>query len=152
MRYDHTPSISFTAALIAVALDGLIAVTCIAGESINLEQVFDAWKNRQTVVRSARFEWIEHRVELRAARPAGLDQLGAAVPDEDAAYDVPSILKFDGSRMYYSVRDLGWHRGRFWPRKYITSFDGQTSIIFWPEGEFEFPNASIRPEKHNSDI
>jgi hypothetical protein len=122
-----------------------------AGESLTVQEIVRAWEATQSRIRSVRLSWIEWRSEVKGA--LSVPSAGTAVvPPTDRSYAVPSQLKLDGvQKMSYAMRDRSWFKGREVARQYISAYDGQTSVVFWPKSEAHYPDATIGQLKHNPD-
>lgn len=138
---------------------------CAGGEAVTVDKVFQAWKERQRCVRTARFQ-----MDVSQTHPKG-SQLGSndvavmrgrasnpkagPVPPHDTTVALKWSLSLNGDWMRFLNEGPRWEvkLDQFIPQKYISVYDGEESKRFFEKwGEGVHPLGFVNMEKHNPDI
>jgi hypothetical protein len=146
MRADNRCGKRVVAALVGsgTLLAALLVSTARGDEGDSIDKVFEAWKQRQGRLHSARFEWTETRFYAKGSQgsmPAKLTgppktTTLAPAPSEDVTHkDTHSSLLLSGRLVRYMTDAPEWKRrdARFAPRTYTGAYNGKTNIRYYSE-------------------
>ena len=119
--------------------------------SVNLRDVFDAWRKRADRVRSARFDWEEKSKSMPVASPIG--PLPNA-PAEAITVDHRVVLILDGDKVRYEMNGPAWSgiQNKIVDQEYRLVLDGSTEkSLFDTRRGAQIPSAlsSIQLNEHN---
>lgn len=135
---------------------GAILQPALSEEPVTAEQIFRVWQNRQDKIKTATFEWTNQRTTAAGTMnfpgqgPAALKPL----PETDVTNVIKCIVRFDDKRMYYSTEGPLWvpAEGRFIPRLYVSSFDGnQAKAFYGRSAEKHHPLGFVSEDQENQD-